>query len=44
LDQIAASRFIAEWATDHISGNDRAHFIEVAETELLSLHEGNFAG
>ncbi len=43
LDQIAASRFIAGWATDHISGNDRAHFIEVAETELLSLHEGNFA-
>jgi len=43
LDQIAASRFIADWTQNNVEASQRAHFIEVVETELLSLHEGNFA-
>lgn len=43
LDQIAASKFISAWAQDNIEADERAQFIEVIETELLSLHEGNFA-
>jgi hypothetical protein len=38
----AASR-IAAWSAVHISETDRARFIEIAETELMSIHEGNFA-
>ena len=34
---------IAEWANDHIAADDREAFREMAETELMSLHEGNFA-
>ncbi len=34
---------IAKWANDHIVADDREAFREMAETELLSLHEGNFA-
>ncbi|MHB1529511.1 MAG: Fic family protein [Acidiferrobacteraceae bacterium] len=34
---------IGVWATDRIDPADRARFIEIAETELTSLHEGNFA-
>ncbi len=43
LDQIEASQFIATWTHDNIDGREKSHFIEIAETELLSLHEGNFA-
>ena len=35
--------YIAKWANDHIVADDREAFREMAETELLSLHEGNFA-
>jgi len=34
---------IAQWAEREIPTEDRARFAELAETELLSLHEGNFA-
>ncbi len=34
---------IAKWADGHIAGGDREAFREMAETELMSLHEGNFA-
>ena len=34
---------IAKWAADHIADGDREAFREMAETELMSLHEGNFA-
>lgn len=43
LDQKAAARHIAEWAESHVEEADRARFIEAAESELLGLHEGNFA-
>ena len=35
--------YIARWANDHIVADDSEAFREMAETELLSLHEGNFA-
>jgi hypothetical protein len=34
---------MAAWSREKIDADDRAHFIEVVETELMSLHEGNFA-
>jgi hypothetical protein len=37
-----ANKEITTYAT-RIPANDRAKFIEVVETELLGLHEGNFA-
>jgi hypothetical protein len=38
----AAAR-IAVWSRENIEPRDRQRFTEVAETELMSLHEGNFA-
>jgi hypothetical protein len=38
----AAAR-IAAWSTKEIDPKDRRRFIEIAEAELTSLHEGNFA-
>jgi Fic family protein len=34
---------IATWSKKEIGPEDRGRFIELAETELTSLHEGNFA-
>jgi len=34
---------IKEMAEEKVAQDDRARFIEVAETELMSLHEGNIA-
>jgi Fic family protein len=38
-----ASTRIATWAEQNIDAEDRQAFREVAEAELLALHEGNFA-
>jgi hypothetical protein len=38
-----AAVHIVEWAQANIGEGDREHFREVAEDELLALHEGNFA-
>jgi hypothetical protein len=43
MNQKAAASHIAAWAADHVSEANRARFIEIAETELMSIHEGNFA-
>jgi hypothetical protein len=43
MNQKEAAAHIAAWATGHVPDADRARFIEIAETELLSIHEGNFA-
>jgi hypothetical protein len=43
LDKKAAARFVANWATKEIAEQERARLTEMIETELLSLHEGNFA-
>ncbi len=38
-----AAAHIADWTDGNIVAEDREAFREMAETELLSLHEGNFA-
>ena len=38
-----ATAWIAAWAQEHIDQRHRERFREVAERELLNLHEGNFA-
>jgi Fic family protein len=43
LDKKSAGAHIAEWSEQNIDAAERDRFREVAETELLSLHEGNFA-
>jgi len=39
----AASAFIKRRSADDVPQNDRARFAEVAETEIMNLHEGNIA-
>lgn len=39
----AAYAYLAQWADEHIAADERARFREMAEGELLNLHEGNFA-
>jgi hypothetical protein len=43
MDKPAAAACIAQWTRDNIEAADRDNFRETAETELLALHEGNFA-
>ena len=43
MDKLAAARWIARKAKAEISVHDRSRFVEIVETELSSLHEGNFA-
>ena len=43
MDRKTAAAHVASWATEHVEQSDRAPFREIAETELLGLHEGNFA-
>jgi hypothetical protein len=42
-DKKAASAYIDNWADQNIPAADRGRFREIAEAELLGLHEGNFA-
>lgn len=43
LDRRAAAAFLARWTDENIAQDERDRFREMAETDLLSLHEGNFA-
>lgn len=43
LDKKAMKTFIDSYSIEYIPINDRKQFIDVVETEILSLHEGNFA-
>jgi Fic family protein len=43
LNKRAAVTRIAAWAKQHIPKGERKKFVEVAESELIALHEGNFA-
>jgi hypothetical protein len=43
MNQRTAAAHIAAYANSEVPESDRQRFIEAAETELLSLHEGNFA-
>jgi hypothetical protein len=38
-----ASAHLSAWTQEHIEAQERERFREIAENELLSLHEGNFA-
>ncbi len=43
LDKKAAGSLIQRLAFEQAEGGDRSRLIEVAETELMALHEGNIA-
>ena len=43
MDRRAAGAHIASWAEKHIQEAERDRFRDMAENELLSLYEGNFA-
>lgn len=43
MDKKAATAFIRQRAQDEVPQEDKARFIEVVETEIMSLHEGNIA-
>jgi hypothetical protein len=43
MDRKTATAHIAAWAEMNIAEPERDRFREMAENELLSLHEGNFA-
>lgn len=43
MNKKAAPAFIRKRATEQVSPEDRPRFVEVVETELMSLHEGNIA-
>lgn len=43
LNKKAAAKYIAQWAAQEIPNAEQGRFIELAETELMALHEGNFA-
>ena len=43
LDKKAATALIRQRAAERVTPDDQARFVEVVETELMSLHEGNIA-
>lgn len=43
LTKKSAAKYVAQWAAKEIAEGERARFIETAETELMALHEGNYA-
>jgi hypothetical protein len=43
MDRKAAVAFLSQWIKENIAAEEREHFREMAEAELLNLHEGNFA-
>jgi hypothetical protein len=43
MDKKTAAAFIKQRGMDEVPHDDRARFIEVVETEMMSLHEGNIA-
>ena len=43
MDKKAAAGLIRQRATQGVPAGDQARFVEVAETEVMSLHEGNIA-
>ncbi len=43
MDRKQAVAHIREWTQANIALDDREPFEEIAEDELLGLHEGNFA-
>jgi hypothetical protein len=43
MDRKASAAYIAEWVRDNVPAPERSTFRAMAESDLLSLHEGNFA-
>jgi hypothetical protein len=43
MDRKEATAYIAEWVKTNIAADERSGFREMAESDLLGLHEGNFA-
>ena len=43
MDRKVSAAHIASWTKAHVDAPDRERFREIAEGELLALHEGNFA-
>ncbi len=43
MDKVSSIQFILTFANENVTSEDRKHFIEIAEIEISSLHEGNFA-
>jgi hypothetical protein len=43
MNKKAATAFIQQQAAEDVPQEDRARFVEVVETEIMSLHEGNIA-
>ena len=43
MDKRKAAFHVGAWAAERVDAAVRARFREVAERELLALHEGNFA-
>ena len=43
MDKKTAATFVRQRATENVGQEERSHFIEVVETEIMSLHEGNIA-
>ncbi len=43
MNRKTASAFIKRRADENVPVADRMRFIEIAETEIMSLHEGNIA-
>jgi fido (protein-threonine AMPylation protein) len=43
MDKKVAAQFVRQYATERVPHEDLTRFIEVVETELISLHEGNIA-
>ena len=43
MGKAAAAAHVAAWTAQHIDAADVARFVETAETELLGLHDGNYA-
>jgi uncharacterized protein DUF1488/Fic/DOC family protein len=43
MDRKEATVFVGEWVNNNVEADDRALFREMVESDLLALHEGNFA-
>jgi hypothetical protein len=43
MDRPFALARVESWAKENVEPDERERFREVAESELLGLHEGNFA-
>lgn len=43
MGKLEASEYLSLFAIENVPLGDRARFTEITETELRSLHEGNFA-